>query len=270
MQHQKKFNNFVAGILKRCYKLYSKVKHYFERGTLHMSLAKLSEKKKIANLLTKHKGLTYKSGDIIGFVSKNFYLGTREYEVFLYLVGLASECNGVAFPSQDTVADHFGIDRTRVNAIVRQLKKKGVLFVEKIQQGKNPQNFYIIPTLGHFEAMVEGIFSEIDEISNGIVEKVKQTKQPQKEKKEQPKTETKNSEKPMQKTYNKKPVRTEMLPDWFEEVNPRSVQQEAKKPKTPEEVAAMKRDIQEKLAILNGTKLPVESTGEKTSIINYL
>src|SRR5574342_349843 len=177
-----------------------------------MQTAMAKEMKKIALRLSVHTD--YKSSEIISFVNSNIALGKKEYEVFNYLVGMANNCNGVAFPSAEYLSKELNVSRPRIQAITKSLKAKGVLFIESIRQGSSNHNFYIIPTVSHLKALVEDVYQSIDEIANNVKESLKEVKE-QVTPKEDPK---KEGFKPKQSFKKQGVTRTELLPDWFNEV----------------------------------------------------
>lgn len=212
----------------------------------------LKQMKQVALNFSTHA--KFESSRVIEFINNNITLGTSEYKLLLHLIGQANNCNGVCFPSGEYLAEAMGVSRPRVMQIIKKLKEKGVLFVEKIRQGESFHNFYIIPTIEHMENVCLGMLNEVTQkvaesiknVATGVSEKaaqvvesvqkvmVKVTKMVKKF--THP---TKENYKP---SYKKKPVRTEMLPAWFDqETIPLLEENQDKKASLEERLAKFKR-----------------------------
>ncbi|WP_462412329.1 helix-turn-helix domain-containing protein [Neobacillus sp. Marseille-QA0830] len=171
-----------------------------------------------AQALSTRNDYNFKS--TIETVNAYFDLGSQEYAAFTYIAGLSELCQGVSFPSQSKIAEKLGVDRTRANKIISQLVKKGLLIVVKVEGIRN--NFYVIPTiaelLNRVAEKVKAITSKIKESIKKTAEKVAETVERVQEvfaskKENKPQTSLKGS----QNGFKKTPIRTEYLPDWWEE-----------------------------------------------------
>jgi biotin operon repressor len=235
---------------------------------------------KLAKAMSPHT--EFRSNETINFINNNISLGKSEYKLMLQLIGQANNCNGVSFPSGEYLAKTMEVSRPRIMQIIKKLKEKGVLLVEKIRQGESFHNFYIIPTIEHLENVVLGTFNEmikttaaniksamgqvadkasdVVETVQEVVSKVKKVINKFAPKPTEGTTEGTKPSYEKKGAYNnkKKPIRTEMLPSWFEKAEEeqrqrdeaRKAEQEAYKTWTPEEREAHKRETLELLASL--------------------
>lgn len=185
--------------------------------------------KEYANRLSIHKN--YRSNEILNFINNNFSLGKGEYAFMSQIIGQANNCNGVAFPSTNYLAEKLGVSQPRIMQYKKQLEEKGLLIVKKIKCGDTYHNFYIVPTIGILKKVLETMLEAVQtgaeilkEVYDELAKKSKKAAGSFKEK------------------FKKKPVRTEVTPDWFdEEGKKRQEQDQSNKHKTDNMSADEKR-----------------------------
>lgn len=174
----------------------------------------LKDMKRAATSFSVHE--QYKVDRIVNFINENVSLGKGEYKLYMQLVGQAKGANGVCFPSGEYLANKLEVSRPRIMQLVKALKDKGLLFVEKFGN----HNFYIIPTIEHLENV---ILSSINELAKKVVSKVQETMNKVAEKAATIVDKVRGPKKPDQYKSGrnnkpgqyKKPLRTESVPDWF-------------------------------------------------------
>lgn len=179
-----------------------------------------TKQQKLEQALSLSQHTEFRSHDILNFVINNFSLGEAEFKVYTYLLGLSNNNKGVCFPSGAFLSKEMEVSRPRIVQITNKLKEKGLLFIEQLEKGGS--NFYIIPTIEYMQnvvvattkavvekvaAKIKSTVDQVSEMASKVVETVEKVAKTIK--KFAPKSDTKP-------TYNKKPVRTEMIPDWFD------------------------------------------------------
>lgn len=196
------------------------------KGLAYMALKQM---KAIAERFSVHKN--YQADKIKNFINNNFSLGSGEYSLIMQLINQGRNCNGVSFPSGEYLSEKLGKSRPRIMQIVKQLVKKGLLIVEKVRQGESFHNFYIIPTVGYMQKVLDGMFEALKTGADILKEAYDELA-----------SKTKRAAERFKRPF-KRPTRTEPTPDWFED--PETYYKRPTSDTTDDE--AKKRAIEEKL-----------------------
>jgi hypothetical protein len=171
------------------------------------------------------------------------FLGKAEQTVVKYIISKLRKYHGQFFEKYKSIAEELKISTKTVQRAVKHAEQLAIFQVserfEPTLDGKMRKTTNLINLLPYapFE-FINGVIKVVRTVKKHAVKLVDMAKKALEGK-------TKESPAPSKKLYSKKPIRTELLPDWFEE----DTNEESPAIPTPTyaDLEAKKRAIEEKL-----------------------